>query len=34
MARQIVRAHGGDIIVESQLAKGSTFRVPLPKAQS
>ncbi|AMY12687.1 Sensor histidine kinase YycG [Luteitalea pratensis] len=34
MAREIVRAHGGDITVESIVASGSTFTVTLPAADT
>ena len=30
LAREIIRLHGGEIRVESQLDKGSTFSVRLP----
>ncbi len=32
IARQIVRAHGGDVRVESQLGHGSNFIVEIPRA--
>lgn len=32
MARQIVRAHGGHVMLESEPAKGSTFGIVLPEA--
>jgi len=32
LARQLARAHGGDITVESTLEKGSTFILTLPKS--
>lgn len=31
LARQLIRAHGGDIVVQSVLEKGSTFTMSLPK---
>jgi two-component system, OmpR family, sensor histidine kinase VicK len=34
MAREIVRAHGGDITVESIVGSGSTFTVTLPAADA
>jgi signal transduction histidine kinase len=30
IVREIVRAHGGDVSVESRLGKGSTFNFSLP----
>jgi len=33
LAREVVRLHGGDISVESQLDKGSTFTLTLPISQ-
>ena len=32
--KQIIDAHGGSISVQSQPAKGSTFRINLPKMRS
>ncbi len=34
LARQVVRMHGGDITVRSQLDKGSTFSLSVPLAQA
>jgi signal transduction histidine kinase len=33
MVRHIVRAHGGDVAVESELGRGSTFTIVLPLAR-
>jgi signal transduction histidine kinase len=30
IARKIVRGHGGEILVESEVGKGTTFRIWLP----
>ncbi|MCA9230673.1 MAG: sensor histidine kinase, partial [Planctomycetales bacterium] len=30
LAREVIRMHGGDLTVESQLNKGSTFLVAIP----
>jgi two-component system sensor histidine kinase VicK len=30
LAREVVRLHGGDVTVESELNKGSTFTLTLP----
>ena len=32
LAREIARAHGGDVTVESELGRGSCFTVRLPLA--
>jgi signal transduction histidine kinase len=34
IAREIVRAHGGEIWAESKLGTGSVFRFSLPLAQA
>jgi signal transduction histidine kinase len=34
LARQVVRLHGGDITVKSQIDKGSTFMLTLPASAS
>ena len=31
LAREVMRMHGGDITVESELNKGSTFRLVVPQ---
>jgi signal transduction histidine kinase len=33
IAKRIIEAHNGQIQVESELGKGTTFRIFLPKAQ-
>jgi signal transduction histidine kinase len=34
MVREIVRAHGGDVTVESEVGQGSTFTITLPVAEA